>query len=77
MRHKLGKTSAQTTERFGRHGMLCVPVPPESVEISSARGEVMNTVIGAFQEGQTLRLTCRVRGGKYHGAVRIFQISGL
>ena len=46
----------------------CVPVPPESVEILSENGQLADAVVGAYEEGQTLRLTCRIRGGERDSA---------
>ncbi|XP_037079503.1 nephrin-like [Pollicipes pollicipes] len=42
---------------------LTIVVPPESVQIVSSAGDVSDTVVGAFEEGQPLKLTCRVKGG--------------
>ncbi|XP_037073232.1 protein turtle homolog A-like [Pollicipes pollicipes] len=42
---------------------LTVIVPPESAVILDSHGAVLDTVVGAFREGEKLQLTCRARGG--------------
>nr|XP_045591679.1 synaptogenesis protein syg-2-like [Procambarus clarkii] len=42
---------------------LTVIVPPRRLEIYTDLGVVARSVVGPFTEGDTLRLTCRARGG--------------
>ncbi|XP_076366945.1 synaptogenesis protein syg-2-like isoform X2 [Tachypleus tridentatus] len=43
---------------------LMVVVPPRSLFITDERGEVVQSLIGPYNEGDSLLLTCEVEGGK-------------